>query len=70
MQIPSWTQVEIGLAKAAAVAAPVEAFAQEKTLPHWMDAALIFVSGAIIAVNHYFNRAKTVAVQSSEDPAS
>jgi hypothetical protein len=66
MKIPSWTQVEIGLAKAAAVAAPVEAFAQEKTLPKWMEAALILVSGAIITVNHYFNRANTVSVPSGD----
>jgi hypothetical protein len=70
MQIPSLTQVEIGITKAAAVAAPVEAFAQRHTLPPWMDAALLLVSGAIIAVNHWFNRSNTVAVPASEENVS
>lgn len=66
ISIPSLTQVEIGLTKLAAVAGVVESYANEGHLPGAARAVLLAVSGAIIAVNHWFNKT-TTAVPAAPD---
>lgn len=67
MQIPSWTQVEIGLTKLAAVASAVEGSTDLGGLPKPIRVTLLAVAGVIIAVNHYFNKTTTAVLA---DPPS
>lgn len=57
--IPSLTQIEIGLTKAAAVAAAVEGSTNLGGLPPWLRITLLSVASAIITVNHWFNKTTT-----------
>jgi hypothetical protein len=65
--LPSWTQVEIGLTKLAAVASAVEGSTDLGGLPKSIRVALLGVAGFIIGVNHYFNKQTTAVTPPSTD---
>jgi hypothetical protein len=66
LTLPSWTQVEIGITKLAAVASAVEGSTDLGGLPKPIRVALLGVAGFIIGVNHYFNK-QTTAVAPPKD---
>lgn len=69
LPIPSLTQIEIGVTKLAAIAAAVEGSTDLGGLPKPIRVTLLAVSGAIIAINHWFNKT-TTAVPAAPAPTS
>jgi hypothetical protein len=55
VNLPSLTQLEIGVTKLAAIAGAVEGSTNLGGLPAWLRVTLLSVSGAIIALNHWLN---------------
>jgi hypothetical protein len=52
---PTFTQIEIGVTKLAAVAAGIEGSTDLGGVPSWLRITLLSVSGFIIGVNHWLN---------------